>query len=92
MELNKERIVERFTAYAKIDTASDDKAVCFPSSAKELDLAKYLVQELQELGLSDVEMTEYGYVLATLPANGVEDAPVIGLIAHMDTSLSLIHI
>ena len=86
MELNKERIVERFTAYAKIDTASDDKAVCFPSSAKELDLAKYLVQELQELGLSDVEMTEYGYVLATLPANGVEDAPVIGLIAHMDTS------
>lgn len=86
MELNKERIVERFTAYAKIDTASDDKAICFPSSSKELDLAKYLVQELQELGLSDVELTEYGYVLATLPANGVEGAPVIGLIAHMDTS------
>lgn len=86
MELNKDRIVERFTAYAKIETSSDDKAACFPSSDKELDLAKYLVDELTTLGLSEVEMTEYGYVLATLPANGAEDAPVIGLIAHMDTS------
>lgn len=84
--MNKDRIVERFTAYAKIETSSDDKAACFPSSAKELDLAKYLVDELNALGLSEVEMTEYGYVLATLPANGAEDAPVIGLIAHMDTS------
>ena len=86
MELSKARIIERFTAYAKIETTSDDKATCFPSSVKELDLAKYLVKELNSIGLSDVEMTEHGYVLATLPANGVDDGPVIGLIAHMDTS------
>lgn len=90
MELSKARIkariIERFTAYAKIETTSDDKATCFPSSVKELDLAKYLVKELKSIGLSDVEMTEHGYVLATLPANGVDDGPVIGLIAHMDTS------
>lgn len=86
MEISKTELLQRFTAYAEIDTASDDKSTSFPSSAKELDLAKYLTKELTELGFSDVEMTEYGYVLATVPANGVDVAPVIGLIAHMDTS------
>ena len=78
--------MKRFTAYAQIDTTSDDKSASFPSAARELDLARYLTEELQRVGLSEVEMTEYGYVLATLPANGAEGAPVIGLIAHMDTS------
>lgn len=86
MNIDKQKLVERFTAYAQIHTTSDDQSTSFPSAARELDLARYLVQELQQLGLADVEMTKYGYVLATLPANGVEDAPVIGLIAHMDTS------
>lgn len=86
MEISKTELLQRFTAYAEIDTASDDKSTSFPSSAKELDLAKYLTKELTELGFSDVEMTEYGYVLATVLANGVDVAPVIGLIAHMDTS------
>lgn len=86
MEISKTELLQRFTAYAEIDTASDDKSTSFPSSAKELDLAKYLTKELTELGFSDVEMTEYGYVLATVPANGADVAPVIGLIAHMDTS------
>ena len=84
--LEKQRLFERFKAYAQIETTSDEKATCFPSTAKQLDLARYLVDELKALGLSDVEMTEYGYVLATLPANRSEALPVIGLIAHMDTS------
>lgn len=85
MELNSKAIFERFKTYAEFDTASDDKEACFPSTAKQLDLAKYLVQELNNLGFSEVELTEHGYVLATVPAN-VEGAPVIGLMAHMDTS------
>ncbi len=86
MEISQDILLKRFTAYAQIDTTSDDKSTSFPSAARELDLARYLVDELKRVGLSEVEMTEYGYVLATLPANGAEDAPVIGLIAHMDTS------
>ena len=84
--LEKQRLYERFKAYAQIETTSDEKATCFPSTAKQLDLARYLLNELQAIGLSEVELTEHGYVLATLPANTEEALPVIGLIAHMDTS------
>lgn len=86
MQINKSALLERFKSYAQIETTSDEKANCFPSTAKQLDLARYLVTELEAIGLSDVEMTEHGYVLATLPANMEEALPVIGLIAHMDTS------
>ncbi len=86
MQINKSALLERFKSYAQIETTSDGKATCFPSTAKQLDLARYLVEELKTLGLSDVEMTEHGYVLATLPSNTEEALPVIGLIAHMDTS------
>ena len=84
--LEKQSLYERFKVYAQIETTSDEKATCFPSTAKQLDLARYLVDELQAIGLSEVELTEHGYVLATLPANTEEALPVIGLIAHMDTS------
>lgn len=83
--LDRDKIIARFKSYVEIETTSAEDLDCFPSSAKELDLARFLVKELQALGLADVEMTEWGYVLATLPANGM-DAPVFGLIAHMDTS------
>ena len=86
MKIDKNTLLKRFTAYAEINTASDDQSKTQPSAMCEWDLARYLVDELQNIGLSEVELTEYGYVLATLPANGVSDAPVIGLIAHMDTS------
>lgn len=87
MKLDSAKLLERFTQYAGFDTASDDKSASSPSTAKQLDLAKFLVQELHELGLQKVQLTEYGYVLAELPAvNGFEKEPVIGLIAHMDTS------
>jgi len=86
MQINKSALYERFKSYVNFETTSDGKATCFPSTAKQLDLARHLVDELKALGLSEVEMTEYGYVLATLPANRSEALPVIGLIAHMDTS------
>ncbi len=86
MQINKSALYERFKSYVNFETTSDGKATCFPSMAKQLDLARYLVDELKAIGLSEVEMTEHGYVLATLPANRSEALPVIGLIAHMDTS------
>lgn len=86
IELSQEKIIERFRSYVSLDTASDDKSKTFPSTAKQLELAQLLRQELTVLGLQEVELTEYGYVLATLPSNSEEERPVIGLIAHMDTS------
>ena len=86
MMIAQDKLLQRFTAYAQIETTSDDKSTTQPSALCEFDLARYLVDELLELGLTEVEMTEYGYVLATLPANGADSEPVIGLIAHMDTS------
>lgn len=86
IELSQEKIIERFRSYVSLNTASDDKSKTFPSTAKQLVLAHLLYQELTALGLQEVELTEYGYVLATLPSNSEEERPVIGLIAHMDTS------
>jgi len=83
--LAKDKILARFKSYVEIETTSAEDLDRFPSSPKELDLARYLVAELQQLGLEDIELTEWGYVLATLPANGLE-APIFGLIAHLDTS------
>lgn len=78
--------VERFLEYVKIDTQSDEEAECFPSAAKELDLAKILVDELKHVGLSDVEMDANGYVYATLPSNTEKKVDTVGFIAHFDTS------
>jgi tripeptide aminopeptidase len=84
MDLNK--ILERFTRYIKIDTQSDDNSTTCPSTAKQLDLAKLLFDELNALGLKDVSLDENGYLMATLPANMDKKIPIIGFISHMDTS------
>jgi len=84
-------MIDRFFRYVKIDTQSqegiEDK---YPSTDKQRELLKLLVEELQELGLKDAAMDKYGYVMATLPSNLSLDeekkVPVIGLIAHVDTS------
>ncbi len=86
MNIVRKYLYDRFKTYVQFETTSDEKATCFPSTAKQLDLALYLVDELQTIGLSEVELTEHGYVLATLPANCEKALHVIGLIAHMDTS------
>ena len=66
-------------------SSEENEAEC-PSTAKQFALAEYLRDELQSLGLQDVEMDSHGYVYATLPANTQKDVPVIGFISHMDTS------
>jgi len=84
--VEKSLFLDRFLAYVKYDTQSSEDTVTYPSTPKQLELSKHLLQELKEMKLSDVEMTEHGYVFATLPANIGGDVPVIGLIAHVDTS------
>ena len=78
--------LERFLRYVRIDTQSATDAECYPSTAKQLNLARVLVEELNALGMADVRLDEYGYVTATLPANIHTTAPVVGFLAHMDTS------
>ena len=75
----------RFLRYVAIDTQSAVDSTTYPSTAKQLDLSHLLVDELRAIGLDDVELTEPGYVFATLPGT-VPDAPTVGLIAHLDTT------
>ncbi|NLC95334.1 MAG: peptidase T [Bacilli bacterium] len=80
------KVHERFLNYVKFDTTSDEESFTTPSTPGQIELAKYLVEELKDIGLSNVELDEYGYVYATLPANINKQVPVVGFIAHMDTS------
>ena len=90
----KETVLDRLLRYVKIDTQSQDDAESYPSTAKQLDLLKMLVKELQELGLKDVSIDQYGYVMATVPSNlpasnpAFGKVPTVGFIAHVDTSPS----
>ena len=81
-----EKVVERFIKYAKEYTTSDPESTTYPSTDRQLVFMKKLVEELKEIGLQEVEMDQYGYVTATIPANGVVDCPVVGFISHVDTS------
>ncbi|HTY37639.1 MAG TPA: peptidase T [Bacteroidota bacterium] len=90
----KETILDRFLRYVKIDTQSQDDVEAYPSTAKQFDLLKPLVQELKDLGLKDASIDKYGYVTATLPANlpsshhAFGKVPTVGFVAHVDTSPS----
>jgi len=79
-------VVERFLRYVKIDTQSAEDSQTYPSTEKQKDLSRLLVGELQALGITDAAMNEHGYVIGTVPTNLSYEAPVIGLIAHVDTS------
>lgn len=81
-----EKVTERFIRYAKEHTTSDPESANYPSTERQLVFMRKLVEELIEIGCSDVELDEFGYVTATIPANGIADAPVVGFIAHVDTS------
>ncbi|MBR0523715.1 MAG: peptidase T, partial [Prevotella sp.] len=79
-------ITERFLNYVKFDTQSSEDSNTVPSTAKQLIFAKYLKEELENEGFSDVEMDDKGYIYATLKSNMKKDVPTIGFISHYDTS------
>ena len=78
---------ERFLKYVAIDTRSDENSESFPSTDKQWNLLNALVEEMRLLGLEDVSIDKYGYAMGTIPATkGKENVPVIGFLAHVDTS------
>lgn len=79
-------VKERFLKYVTIDTQSDPNSTSSPTTEKQKDLGRVLVQELLDMGISDAEMDDYGYVYATVPANTDKKVPVICFCAHMDTA------
>jgi tripeptide aminopeptidase len=81
-----QKITERFIKYISIDTQSDEENEDFPSTEKQWDLAKVLVEDLNAIGMQDVTLDENCYVMATLPSNVDHRVPVIGFISHIDTS------
>lgn len=79
-------VIERFLKYVTFDTQSDESTGVTPSTPKQMVFAQYLKTELEELGLKDIFLDENGYLFATLPSNVDHEVPVVGFIAHMDTS------
>ncbi len=79
-------LLERFLRYVQIDTQSRRKRTSSPSTPGQLDLARVLVDELQQAGLSDARLDDNGYVVASLDGAAASDGPVVGLVAHIDTS------
>lgn len=82
----KQELIERFTRYVKVDTQSNEESHTVPSTLGQIEFGKLLVEELKQIGLTEVTMDENGYVMATLPANTDKDVPVIGFLAHLDTA------
>ena len=81
-----DKIMDRFLEYVRIETTSDESSTSVPSSAGQLALGKHIADELKSMGLEKVNIDHNGYLTAVLPANTDADIPVIGFIAHMDTS------
>jgi tripeptide aminopeptidase len=79
-------VLERFLRYVRYDTQSDETSDSYPSTRKQLVLMHDLAAELQAIGLTDATVDEHGYVMATVPATSPKPVPVIGFIAHIDTS------
>lgn len=81
-----EKLIDRFLKYVSFETTSDEESGVTPSTPGQMVLAKYLKEELENLGLQEVFLDENGYLYATLPANTSKQVPVVGYIAHMDTA------
>jgi len=79
-------VLGRFLRYVQVHTTSDDESTTIPSTRRQFDLLRMLADELRELGLDEVELTDNGFVYATLPARTGGQAPGFGLLAHVDTS------
>ncbi len=81
-----DKVVERFLKYVSYNTRADENIETCPSTEGQLEFARYLVEELNTIGMKDVSVDTNGYVMATLPSNVDKDIPTVGFIAHMDTS------
>src|SRR5215510_12556780 len=79
-------LTERFVRYARIDTQSDERSTTSPSTNKQYDLLRLLVDELSALGAESVRLTDYGAALATIPATSSGEPPTVALLAHVDTA------
>ncbi len=79
-------VIDRFLRYVKFDTQSDDETNMTPSTPGQMEFAKYLKGELEQMRLEDISLDDNGYLMATLPANCDKDIPVVGFIAHLDTA------
>lgn len=79
-------VIDRFINYVKYDTQSDDESINVPSTEKQIVFAEKIVQELKKIGIKDAEVDQNGYVMATIPSNIENKVPVVGFIAHLDTS------
>ena len=84
--IEKKHITDRFLKYVTIDTESDPNNPAFPSTEKQWNLAKVLVEDLKNIGMQDVDLDENCYIMATLPSNIEYRVPTIGFVAHIDTS------
>lgn len=82
----KDKMLQRFLRYVAFDTESDDNATCVPTTDGQFVFARFLEQELKEMGLEDIVLDEKGYLYATLPANSKRELPTVGFISHLDTS------
>ena len=87
LEAYQSNVRDRLIRYAKIDTQSDMTSTSYPSTEKQKNLGRLLTQELQDMGLVDVDFDEHGLVYATLPSNVAHDVPVLCFCSHMDTSM-----
>ena len=85
----KNEMVERFITYVKVDTQSNAESTTCPTTTGQLTLGNMLVEELKQIGMSDVTIDENGYVMATLPANTDKEVPTIGFLAHLDTATDM---
>lgn len=85
--INQKSLIDRFLRYVKMDTQADDTVSDkFPSTDKQLELSRLLVKELQELGVKDAAIDEFGYVMGTVPSNIDKKVPTLGFLAHVDTA------
>jgi len=84
--LDEKKIIDRFISYVKIDSQSNANSVATPSTEKQWNIANKLVQDLNDIGLSEVSIDENAYIYATLPSNIKKKCPTIGFISHFDTS------
>ena len=87
--MKNDTVLNKFLRYVAIDTQSDENSASQPSTDKQLNLSKLLVKELKAMGIKDAALDEFGYVMATIPANTKKKIPTIGFIANVDTSPDL---